>query len=346
MSLLPLPVIRNKIAELLVGDKVYENETWWQFLAGHPYGVPLDTFQKFGGGLENVTGQQVVEAFARQPHRGVVVENGTIRPVDLPSEESHPNKRTIFATPIPFQATEREIKRFFEVFGPVDAIIRREWLDMSAAKDTHDSRAGVRRKKPSVLIKFATPAAAAACIAAQPQFLLPPAPLGRFFIPKLTCSQKQDTPSGDTALTNEYVYQTFQRPADVKPNTAEPLALSETARELCHTRFVVKMESIPGGTTWRDLRAHYQHTSKNDNRGEHTKVAYILHNTSANVAYFFCKNQEVASSLVGSGVMRGYQVHTVPTNEEDIAYLSSLPIKEMPGGAQPKKKMKRNDSEV
>eukprot|EP01059_Diplonema_ambulator_P001957 TRINITY_DN11609_c0_g1_i1.p1 TRINITY_DN11609_c0_g1~~TRINITY_DN11609_c0_g1_i1.p1 ORF type:complete len:195 (+),score=30.18 TRINITY_DN11609_c0_g1_i1:78-662(+) len=139
--------VRKKVKDLFDEETLYTHDTWWKLFEKRDNGVPIAQLRAFGGVLDRDDLEQVVvKAFSGKGRdSGIVILDGYIRPEPRPSEDNHLYKRTVFATPIPFKATEEEIKNFFKQYGHIKRIDRREWKDM---KD------GLTRNKPGIYIIY------------------------------------------------------------------------------------------------------------------------------------------------------------------------------------------------
>eukprot|EP01060_Flectonema_neradi_P006969 TRINITY_DN14826_c0_g1_i2.p1 TRINITY_DN14826_c0_g1~~TRINITY_DN14826_c0_g1_i2.p1 ORF type:complete len:361 (+),score=68.52 TRINITY_DN14826_c0_g1_i2:83-1084(+) len=305
-------VLQSEVGRLLKVDHLEAHPEWMAcFKDGK--GVPYARFRTFAG-LSRFTEDQLKEAIEDDiamvaPH--IVAENGLVRPKTVPTP-SH--DRMVFATPLPFKASENEIKKFFSRFGTVENISRPEWVDATT---------GNAMKKPSAIITFANAETANKCIANPPDYKKL-GNLGDFFIPALSVApytgKKQNFGKG-----SETRHRFVQMEATDRKATTENL--TPAAREVLNKEHILVIDGIPAGTDWKDIRAFQQSALRSFTKGKRA-VVYTLLSPTRGSAFVFCKSPDAGSIVLQmpQAELKDKTITLRQCTTSDIDYLRSLPV--------------------
>eukprot|EP01062_Namystynia_karyoxenos_P010668 TRINITY_DN13791_c0_g1_i1.p1 TRINITY_DN13791_c0_g1~~TRINITY_DN13791_c0_g1_i1.p1 ORF type:complete len:425 (+),score=96.28 TRINITY_DN13791_c0_g1_i1:94-1368(+) len=186
------------IANLFSDDYLWKHDPWRARVRG---GVPVAELARSGfaeldcfgpEGSDPATAELLLEALRAHPRSSRLAENlpdltvtgapgaEVIRRAEQLDESVHPDLCTVFATPVPYDASNRDVLTFFRQWGEVTRVIRREWTDVGDMK----------RRKPGVFVVCDTPADAQQIIAAKPQYVSA-GDAGGHFVPQLRVAMKR-----------------------------------------------------------------------------------------------------------------------------------------------------------
>ena len=305
-------VLQSEVGRLLKEEHLSSHPEWMSCFEGGK-GVPYSRFKVFSG-LSRYSEAQLKEAIEDDigmvaPH--VVTENGLVRPKVLPAPKYD---HMVFATPLPFKASENEIKKFFARYGTIENIVRPEWVDATT---------GNAKKKPSVVVTFQNADSASKCIANPPTYSKL-GNLGDFFIPALTVApytgKKQNLGEG-TETRHRFVAK-----QDATQTTEK---LTRAAKDILKKDHILVIDGMSKDADWRDIRSFQQTTLRSFTKGKRA-VVYTMLSSSRSQAFIFCKSPDAGSIVLQmpQAELKGSVVTLRLCTDVDLKYLNSLSVDE------------------
>lgn len=289
---------------------------------------------------------EVLEAAQKMPSLVVDASTKNLRrrtPLDLTAD---PIRRTIFAKPFHENTTDEEIIAFFQKYGTVKSIERRQYTAFNASTVSQN-----QRNRPSVFVEFETEEQAQKCVEGKPSF-------GRLnncgdrFVPRLTVTMKgmheqlvADQAEADFNRQKRQALMASAPAAAEDNNTPAPQKNSVT--KFVPEGSILVIPVTPPGKSWRDLKASIGEIAKGK-----CSVVYTKTDPSGRT-YVFMKTKEGAVATLDAfyaltGPAKEALVRTIPAmeilhgSEEKRVREQYLAV----GNEQAQKKMAANEKQA
>jgi hypothetical protein len=258
-----LGLVESHFSDTFLFDPSHKH--WRDILTQNEGWVDLAAMSSFVD-LANACGFDVVGRIGPLIASSEVLESRTVddrvqvrRKVAIDAN-ANPDARTIFTKPIHTDATNEQIKQFFEKWGKVASVERRYFAHLDL-----ETKAVTQKARPSCFVVFETAEGANACLAAKPSYGTLPDALGSLFVPRLTVATKDgyEQRMSDVA---EKDHQQIQRKnlmgvADAATKGGPPEA---PRPKMMQVGACVKAIGLAEGTTWMDVKCRLGNLAIND----------------------------------------------------------------------------------